>query len=673
MAHIPLIDELALLAAVAVLVSLVLARLRLPPVSGLIGAGVLLGPSVLGLIREREAIDVLAEVGVVFLLFTVGLEFSLSKLRAIWRLVFIGGALQVLGTIGVVAGVAAFGFGVEPRTAVVYGFVFALSSTAMVLRLLTERRELDAPHGRVIVGALILQDLCVVPMVLIVPILAAGGGAGELTASVLWALAKATLVVVAVMLVARFVVPRMLAAVDASRSRDLFLLTVLGICIGTAWLTSQVGLSLALGAFLGGIVVADTEFGHRAMGDVLPLRDAFVSIFFVSLGMLLDVGTLLSDPLPVLGLFAAFVLGKGAIATAVAMTMRFPPRVAWLAGVGLAQFGEFGFVVLRIAQNEGATEDRDVSLLLAAGVLSMLVTPFLARLAPRVTAGERLLAPLGRLLRIDTLEDEPEAAEELRDHVVVVGYGVSGRLVAEALGASGAPHVVLELNAETVRAARREDRSVFYGDASSAEVLHHAHVERATALVVSIADPLATPRIIAAARAIRRDLPILVRARYLEDAESLVRAGAAELAVEEVEVGVEMVMRVLRQLGVPRNVIETRVEEARERTMESDRRALRTSPSLDEADPRRRVKVDSILIEAGAPAVGQTLVDLNLRRATGATGVALVRGDEVLQDDVADRVMQEGDVLYLAGSSDAIARAEELLLAAGDGAAAARV
>ncbi|HJL15116.1 MAG TPA: cation:proton antiporter [Sandaracinaceae bacterium LLY-WYZ-13_1] len=662
MSHIPLIDELALLAAVAVMVSLLLARLRLPPVSGLIAAGILIGPNAAALVTDREAIDVLAEVGVVFLLFTVGLEFSLAKLRAIWRLVFVGGALQVLGTIAVVTAIAVFGFDVPVRTAVVYGFVFALSSTAMVLRLLTDRRELDAPHGRIVVGALILQDLCVVPMVLIVPILATGGSTGALAGELVWAMGKAALVVIAVLLVARFLVPRILSAVDASRSRDLFLLAVLAICIGTAWLTSQVGLSLALGAFLGGIVVADTEFGHRAMGDVLPLRDAFVSIFFVSLGMLLDVGTLASHPLEVLGLFAAFILGKGALATAVAMSMRFPPRVAWLAGVGLAQFGEFGFVVLNIARQEDAVGAEDASLLLTAGVLSMLVTPLLARMAPRVSAGERILAPIGRLLRISTLEDEPEVTEGLTDHVVIVGYGVSGRLVSEALGASGAPHVVLELNVETVRAARRADRAVFYGDASSAEVLHHAHLERASALVITIADPRATPRIVATARTIRSDLPILVRARYLEDAAPLRRAGARELAVEEVEVGVELVMRALRQVGVPRNVIESRVSEARAHTMQSDRTALRTAPSLADADPRHRVRVDSVLLEEDAAAIGQTLVELDVRRVTGAVGVALVRGADVVQDHLGDEPMRQGDVLYLAGSTDAIARAQTLLL-----------
>jgi CPA2 family monovalent cation:H+ antiporter-2 len=667
MTHIPLIDDLALLAAVAVVISLLLRRLRLPSVSGLLVAGVVLGPHGLGLVGEAEAIEVLAEVGVVLLLFSVGLEFSLKKLRAIWRLVFIGGALQVVGTVAVVAAAATWGFDVAPSHGIVYGFVFALSSTAIVLRLLTDRRELDAPHGRVAVGALILQDLLVVPMVLMVPILATGESGLEVVGRVGWALGKAALVVVGVMLVARYLVPRILEAVDASRSRDLFLLAILGICVGTAWLTAQVGLSLALGAFLGGIVVADTEFGHRATGDVLPLRDAFVSVFFVSLGMLLDVEVVAREPLAVLGLFAAFVFGKGAVATLAVMLMRFPPRVAWLAGVGLAQFGEFGFVVLRIAQQNDAISDDEVSLLLAAGVLSMLVTPLLSMMAPHVTAGQHLLRPVARLLRAQTLEDEPEVEARLRDHVVVVGYGVAGRLVADALEACGAPHVVLELNAETVRAARGEGKLVFYGDADSTEVLEHARIEDASALVVTIADPRATPRIVAAARALRPELPVLARVRYLEDVVALRGQGAGEMAVEEVEVGVELVMRVLRRLGVPRNVVATRVDEARERSMQSERRAVHSAPSLAESDPRRRVRVDSVLLGEDAPAVGRTLVDLELRQRTSAVAVALVRDGEVRQDGLSEARLRVGDVLYVAGSPGAIERAVELL--AGDGVA----
>ncbi|MBM4380302.1 MAG: cation:proton antiporter, partial [Deltaproteobacteria bacterium] len=280
MGHVPLLDELALIAALAVGVTLVLARLRLPTVAGLLAAGALAGPYGLGLVHSVSAIEVLAEVGVVLLLFTIGLEFSLARLGVIFGQVLVGGVLQVLLTTAAVAGVAV-AVGEPAGRGVFYGFVFALSSTAIVLRALGERRELDAPHGRFIVGTLIFQDLLVVPMVLVVPLLGSAGGDNAL-ASMGTAMLKAAAVVLLTLGVARLLVPRVLGFVAAAQGREVFLLAILGLCIGTAWLTSLAGLSLALGAFLGGMVVADTEYGHRAMGDILPLRDAFVSVFFVS-------------------------------------------------------------------------------------------------------------------------------------------------------------------------------------------------------------------------------------------------------------------------------------------------------------------------------------------------------------------------------------------------------
>src|SRR3954470_23789685 len=360
MGHVPVLDELAIVTALAVAVTVLLARIRLPTVAGLLAAGALLGPFGIRLVSSVHAIEVLAEVGVVLLLFSIGLEFSLARLRDILRQVALGGALQVGLTTGVTTGVAVL-LGQPLGRGVFYGFAFALSSTAIVLRALSERRELDAPHGKFIVGTLIFQDLCVVPMVLIVPLLGAGGTAGHAAASIGLALGKAVVVVVGTIVVARFVVPKILGWVDASRSREVFLLAILALCIGTAWLTSIVGLSLALGAFLGGMVVADTEYSHRAMGDILPLRDAFVSIFFVSLGMLFDVRVVVSHPLLVFGLLAGFLFAKGLLATLAAMAMRFPSRVAWLAGVGLAQFGEFGFVLARLAQSSGVVDDAAVS------------------------------------------------------------------------------------------------------------------------------------------------------------------------------------------------------------------------------------------------------------------------------------------------------------------------
>ncbi len=664
MESLPLLGELTLIAVLGVVVTAVLARLKLPTVAGLLAAGALAGPYGLGLVREVHAIEQLAEVGVVLLLFTIGLEFSLARLRHIFKRVAFGGLVQVLATIGAGAGVA-LAFGEPPARAVLIGFVLALSSTAIVMRALSDRGELDAPHGRFIVGTLIFQDLCVVPMVLLVPVLASHGAAVEAFGTIGLALAKAAGVVAGALLVARFVVPRLLRFIVASRSRELFLLAVLAICVGTALLTSLVGLSLALGAFLGGMVVADTEFQHRALGDIIPLRDAFVSVFFLSLGMLFDGRLLLTEPLLLAGLVAAFVLGKGALATAAAVVMRFPARAAWLAGIGLAQFSEFGYVLLRLAEKSGLGDSHTTRRFLAAGVISMFLTPLLIRLAPRITAGEKILGPLTRLLGVRGVEDcAGDAPTGLRDHVVVIGYGVAGRLVVRALQTCNRAHIVLELNAETVRRARAAGEPVYYADATSPEALGHAHAADARVVVILINDPLAALRVVDTLKRVAPAVPVLIRSRYLLERPRLLTLGAADVVVEEVEASVEMLSRVLRRLEVPVNVIDQQIREARDELQTSTRRIRVPRPALPDHEALADLQIESLLLTPAAPAIGQTARTLALRTQTHALIVAVRRGPVLLDHPNPDEPFQPGDILYLAGAAPALRAAQAAILGA---------
>lgn len=666
MGHIPLLDELALIAALGVVVTLVLARLRLPTVAGLLFAGALAGPFGLGLVRSVHPIEVLAEIGVVLLLFTIGLEFSLARLRAIFRQVALGGLIQVGLTTLVVAG-AALALGEPLRRGVFYGFVFAMSSTAIVLRALTERQELDAPHGRFVVGTLIFQDLCVVPMVLIIPMLRGSGDAASASglASALaigLALGKAVVVVVLTVVGARFLVPRALGWVEQSRSRELFLLAVLALCIGTAWLTAHAGLSLALGAFLGGMVVADTEYGHRAMGDMLPLRDAFVSVFFVSLGMLFDVHVVAASPWRVALLVLGFLLGKGLLATLAALAMRFPARVAWLAGVGLAQFGEFGFVLARLGESSGVVDSAALRPLLAAGIVSMFLTPVLVRAAPHFTAGERLLGPLARLMGARGVEEiDSGRAHHPENHVVLVGFGVAGRLVARALASCGVPYIVLELNADTVRSGRADGQPIFYGDATSEEALGHAHLAEARALVLLMNDPQAATRVVTTARRVAPRVRILMRTRYVRERPALVTVGATDVVAEEVEGGVEILARLLRWLEVPRNVLDNRIDDAREATQTTERRAPLPQPTLGEQPGLQEMKVDSVLLAGEAHGIGRSIAELRLRTTTGALLVAIRREGRLLQHPDPAQPFAAGDLAYLVGTDQSVHRAAALL------------
>ena len=404
------------------------------------------------LAHDPEAIEVIAEVGVIFLLFTIGLEFSLARLKNIFRQVALGGLLQVSVT-ALVTSAVCLGLDLSLPEAIVYGFVFALSSTALVLRTLGERGELDAPHGRFIVGTLIFQDLCIVPMVLIVPLLSQG-----LTEPATWqaigiALSKAALVVTLLFATSRKLVPILFRWVDSSRSNEVFILTVLCLCIGTAYLTSLTGLSLALGAFLGGMIVADTDFRHRAMGDILPLRDVFVSFFFVSLGMFFDFQLLAEKPLEVGLLLLAFIGGKGLLAILAASF------IASLPGCLVGRRGACSVWGVRICHfttgdpRGRCARFRDRSPA-QCGHPQHVSHPLLVYKAPHFTAGERALDPLAKLLRARSAEELEDRTVGHNDHVVVIGYGLAGRLLTNSLSRLKIEAVALEMNSDNVELGR---------------------------------------------------------------------------------------------------------------------------------------------------------------------------------------------------------------------------
>jgi CPA2 family monovalent cation:H+ antiporter-2 len=644
-----LLEEITVIATVSVIVTLILGRLKLPVVAGLVLSGALVGPKALSLAHDPEAIEVIAEVGVIFLLFTIGLEFSLSRLKNIFRQVALGGLLQV-GVTTLVTSLVCLSMNLSIPEAIVYGFVFALSSTALVLRTLGERGELDAPHGRFIVGTLIFQDLCIVPMVLIVPLLINGLDKPETWQAIMLALVKATLVVVLLFAVSRKVIPLLFRWVNASRSNEVFILTVLCLCIGTAYLTSLTGLSLALGAFLAGMIVADTDFRHRAMGDILPLRDVFVSFFFVSLGMFFDFQLLAEKPVEVGLLLLAFIGGKGLIAILAASFMRFPPRAAWLAGVGLAQFGEFGFIILQLAIQEGVVIENEIGTLLNAGILSMFLTPLLVYKAPHFTAGERALDPLAKLLRARSAEELEDRTVGHSDHVVVIGYGLAGRLLTNSLSRLKIEAVALEMNSDNVELGRKLGDPVYYADATSEEALGHAHVESCRAIVIMINDNQAIERVISTIARMKVEAPVFVRTQYMRGSEKLQNELPVNIVASEVEGGLEILSLVLNQLQIPRNLIIREVDQAREETMHSDREYSSSPLPLEAHAGLKDLKVEKLIVTAKSRVAGQSPRNLDLAESTGVSILAVRRQDSLLVHRIADIIFEPEDLVYCLGS-----------------------
>lgn len=650
-----LLVQLTGLFGVAVVVVLLLGRLGLPPIAGFLLAGILVGPGGFGLVGDPHEVEVVAELGVALLLLTIGLEFSLARLRHIARHVVLGGGLQVVLTVAAAVGVAA-AFGAPWRHGVFWGFLAALSSTAIVLRALADREETSAPHGRFVVAVLIFQDLCIVPMMLALPMLAGeGGGAADMALT----LAKAAAVVVGVLILARGVVPRLLHRVAATRRSELFLLTVLLVAMGVAAATAQMGLSIALGAFLAGVVIADTPFVHQAQSHVGPFRDAFASLFFVSVGMLLDPTVLTSELARVTALFVGLLVGKLVLATLAGLLMRFPVRVAIVAGVGLAQVGEFSFVLLGSGQALGLISPEMSRVFLAASVLSMIAAPLLVAASPRIgVAGAALLRPLERLLAVPEV-DEAERRIPLRDHVIVAGLGLGGQLLVQALEGARVPYVAVELDPDTVARERAAGRNVRYGDIASDEVLAHvADADSARLLVILVSDADASRRALAAVRARHPRLPVIVRAHRAQRDEPTLGGPGVEVVSEDYQAALEIVERVLvRAAGAQPQRAVALGALAAARGLRDDNGAPRLPAGL----VLGAMDMEALTLAEGDRAVGRTVAATGLRAAGGALIVAVARGDEVLTTPDAELLLAPGDVVFLFGTRGQLDAAREAL------------
>ncbi len=526
-----ILRDLVVIFAAALLVVAPLRRLRLPSIAGFIVAGVAIGPHALRLVGDAHNVEVLAEVGVVLLLFGIGLELSLDKLRRFWRPALAGGALQVGLTLAITAALARAA-GLGTGAAVFLGCLVAVSSTAVVLRGLAARGEMDAPHGRLALGILIFQDLAVVPMMLAIPLLAGRTEAGAPPPA--FALAKGFVVLAGVLVLARLVVPRLLAQVARTRQRDLFVLTVFLVCFGTAWAVSSAGISLALGAFLGGLVVAGSEYRHQALADLVPLREVLASVFFVSVGMLLDLGLVAREAGPILLLFLAIVVGKFLVVALTGMILRIPPRTALLTGTALAQVGEFAFVLLRAADGTTLVPGGLADPLLVAIILSMAITPLVLAAGPHIAAGADRIAWVERALRVRAPEDAAATAP-LTGHVIIAGYGPTGREVAGALRERGVASVVLDLNPVNIDRALDDGINACFGDVASPRVLEQLGVARARLLVVTVNDPDAATRAVVAARRLAPGLRIVGRTTYMIDVARLRAHGADEVVAAEAE------------------------------------------------------------------------------------------------------------------------------------------
>lgn len=661
--QIPLLQEIVIILGLSVGMILLFKRFKLPVLLGFLATGALCGPHGFGLVGATHEVELLAEVGVIFLLFVIGIEFSLSSLASVARTVLLGGTLQVAGTVALTAAVAhALGLAWPPS--IFLGFLFALSSTAIVLKLLQEQGAVGAPHGRVASAMLIYQDIIVVPMILMTPMLA--GRSADPFGDLFAMLGKMLVLLALIYVLARYAVPRLLDAVVRTHSRELFITTIVVLCFATAWLTSAIGLSLALGAFFAGLVISESEHRFQATGNILPFHEVFISFFFVSIGMLLDVGYLVKHIGVVLLFTLLTLVGKTLIATVAAMVLRYPLRTALLTGLALCQVGEFAFILSATGLEQKLLARDHYQLFLSVSITTMGLAPVIIGGSGRWTAVLlRLLVPARLRQRLDALvqaRTEARTAHRLSDHLVIVGYGLNGRNVAQTARLAGIAHVVVEMDPDLAEQARSLGADVIIGDASNEHVLEEVHVARARVVVVAISDPAATRRVVNRVRRMSDAPHLIVRTRYLNDIEELRRLGANEVVPEEFETSIEIFARTLRRYLVPEN----EVEELVTRVRGSQYRALR---SMDRGGPPESLAVNPSEQELAAlpvrfgkgRVVGQRLMDVDVKGRFGVSVLAIKRGGRVLTGVDGTSRVQPDDVLYVLGPPDGVAMLDRML------------
>jgi len=652
------LKTLVIIFGVSAFVVFILQKLKVPSVVGFLTAGGVLGPHGFAIVRKVQEVELLAEVGVILLLFVIGLEISLRNLKRIRSTILGGGLSQVLLTL-LATTVIAYLFLGKWSASLFTGFLISLSSTAIVMKMIFDRGEMDSPHGRLSMGILIFQDLCVVPFMLLIPILS---GHQESGSALLWTLMKAAGILLAVIISARWLVPYLLHQIVRTRSRELFIITIILLCLGTALLTSSLGLSLALGAFLAGLVISESEYAYQAISDILPFKDSFNGLFFISVGMLMNLRFLGDNLAVILSIVSMICLLKTATGFFSVYFLGHPARVSLQTGLHLAQIGEFSFVLAVAGKSAGLINENLYQLFLSASVLTMVLTPFILRVAPDISAwmsSKKLLERLDRMKRRTEKESFPPRRE---GHVIIIGFGLNGRNLAEVLKEASLPYLVLEINNQTVIEMKKRGEPIFYGDGTSPEILHKLGIATARMLVVAISDPASTRRIVQVARKESPRLYIIVRTRYTAEVEDLLKLGANEVIPEEFETSIEIFARVLHHYRIPKNLLLEQIEKIRSGSYEVLRRMELPAKGLPEkCEIFLDIDTETYLVTNRSYASGRSIKELRIRSTTGATVIAVKRGNEIIPSPGLEFVFILGDVIYLIGSKENLSKAFALL------------
>jgi len=648
-----LFNEIFIIFIISMFVLYFCSRMKIPAIVGYLFTGALLGPYGLRLIHATHEVEYLAEVGVVLLLFTIGIEFSFKKLLQIRKALVLGGFTQVLLTIAAVAFVE-YELGFAFKQAVFVGFLVALSSTAIVLKYLQEKAEIDSVYGQTSLAILIFQDIVIVPMILITPLLtedpAAISAGGDVSISML--LVKIALIVFLIIAATKFIVPQILYHVAKTRNQDLFLLTVIVICASVAVMTFKAGLSLALGAFLAGLVISESEYSHQALGYVLPFKSIFTSFFFVSIGMLLNTSFVLSMPWTIAALTFGVVAVKTAAAYIGGALLKVPTGSALLAGFALCQIGEFSFVLSKTGVENKIITSHTYQIFLSVAVLTMILTPaiiYSVHIALKYLVKLKYLKAIPGESSGSSQDDDKGEFCSIKDQLIIIGYGINGQNLARAAKASKIPYVISDVNPETVRREKQNGEPIIYGDATYESVLEHLNVKCAKIIVIAVPDRIAIRRIVELSRKMNHDIYIIARTRFYSEVEEIKKLGADEVIPEEFETSIEIFTRVMQKYLIPRNEIEEFIAHIRKGSYEMLRTANNSAKITDIEFKMPDIRITTFRVEAHNHFANKTLAEIDLRKKYGLTLVGISRaGGNIINPSGEERIL-ENDVLVFIG------------------------
>ncbi len=656
--HFEFLQSLVIIFGVSAFVVFVLNRLKIPSLVGFLVAGIIIGPHALGWIKELKEIEIFAEVGVILLLFTLGMEFSLKKLLKMKRIVFGAGSFQVLATV-LISFLVTFLIIQQPfENAVFWGLLISLSSTAIVIKLIADRNETSTPQGRAMIGIVLFQDLSVVLFIILVPLL--GGSVVFSFTETLIVLLKVAVIITFVIAGSRWVVPFLFDQVVKTKSRELFIISIILFCIGTAMFTSVLGLSLSLGAFVAGMMLSESDYAYQAMSDVVPFKESFMGLFFVSVGMLLNLSFAGDNFVTIIVFFVALVIVKAIIGYFAVKIAGFTSRTSIIAGFGIAQIGEFSFVLALEGRIYGLIGEEHYQVFIATSILSMLATPFVHRLTYPASAWfiKKFNPGNYKTHQIQFFSKDFLSRDSKSNHVIIAGFGFNGRNLANILKQADIPYTIIEMDMNLVKRYKAQKEPIYYGDATSVDVLDHLGLKKAKMLVVTVSDPITQRIIISNARNLSKCLHIIIRTRHVKSVEELKNLGANDVIPEEFETSLEIFHRVFLYYNMPPETIENTLESIRQNNYSLLRDASQDKMTLlGKLQCIPELDIRSLKIKHSSVLIGKTIRELDVRNKTGVTVLAIRRQNELLTTPNLEIPLQENDIILFTGSNESISKA----------------